>query len=138
MAPEPGEFRGARTVADGTQSLGQVLLDLAAEMVGLIRREHHVTAGSPEKANRVGWSVVMVVLGALVAYTGLMFLLWGGVVGIWLGLTAAGVSEGPAACAAFLIMGAIWSVAGYFVAQAAINTLRGEPIETAESNTVGR
>jgi hypothetical protein len=114
-----------------TQSAGRVLRDLAAEVVALIRRDHHVAPGSPDKADRIGWSVVAVILGALVGYTGLMFLLWGGVVAIWLGLTAAGVEDGPAACAAFLIMGAIWSVAGYLVVRSAIGLLRREPVETA-------
>jgi hypothetical protein len=133
MTPEYGGIRSTGSTAAGTQSLGQVLRDLAAELVGLIRRDHHVAPGSPDKADRVGWSVVAVILGALVGYTGLMFLLWGGVVGIWLGLTAAGMGVGTAACAAFLIMGAIWSVAGYIVAQAAIHTLRREPIETEQA-----
>jgi hypothetical protein len=132
MALEP-EYRAAGSAVAGTQPLGQVLRDLAAELVGLIRRDHHVAPGSPDKADRVGWSVVAVILGALVAYTGLMFLLWAGVVGIWLALTEAGIAEGPAACVAFLIMGAIWSVAGFVVVQRAISTLRREPIETAES-----
>jgi len=133
MAPELGKTYGAGSATAGTQPLGQVLSDLAAEMVAIIRRDHHVAAGSPEKAGRIGWGVVSVILGALVGYTGLMFLLLGGVVGIWLALTNAGFRSGPAACAAFLIMGAIWSMIGFIVARAAINTLRREPIETADS-----
>ena len=129
MTPEHREVYSAATMPQ-TQSAGRVLRDLAAELVGLIRRDHHVAPGSPDKADRVGWSVVAVILGALVGYTGLMFLLWGGVVAIWLGLTEAGIEDGPAACAAFLMMGAIWSVAGYFVARSASSVLRREPVET--------
>jgi hypothetical protein len=132
MTPDYREGRGTIAAISGTQPLGQVLRDLAAELVGLIRRDHHVDPGAPDKADRVGWSVVALILGALVGYTGLMFLLWGGVVAIWLMLTEAGMNEGPAACAAFLIMGAIWSAAGYFVARSAIVALRREPIEMAE------
>jgi hypothetical protein len=115
-----------------TQPLAQVLRALAAELVAIIRRDHHVVPGSHDKADRVGWSVVAVILGALVGYTGLMFLLWAGVVAIWLVLTAAGMNGAPAACAAFLIMGAIWSIAGYFVVRSAITALRREPIETSD------
>jgi hypothetical protein len=129
MNPERAETYSTG-VAPGTQPLGHVWRELAAELVGLIRRDHHVAAGARDKANRVGWNVVAVILGALVAYTGLMFLLWGGIVGLWIALTGAGIAEAPAACAAFLVMGAVWSLVGFLVAHRAIGALRREPIET--------
>lgn len=130
MSPEYRESRSVATMP-GTQPLGQILRDLASELVGLVRRDYHIAPGTPDKADRIGWSVVAVILGALVGYTGLMFLLWGGVVAIWMALTAVGVNDAPAACAAFLIMGAIWGIAGYLVVRAAIAALRREPVETA-------
>jgi hypothetical protein len=131
MTPEYRQSYGTAAGTAGTQPLGQVVRELASELVALIRRDHNVAPGPPDKADRVGWSVVAVILGALVGYTGLMFLLWGGVVAIWLVLTAAGMNDGSAACTAFLVMGAIWSVAGYLAVRSAIAALRREPIETA-------
>jgi hypothetical protein len=122
---------GFSTSTAGTRSLGEVCRELLSEVVGLIRRDRHVAAGRSTRVDRIGWSVTAVVLGALVGYTGLMFLLWGGVVAIWLGLAAAGMHEGWAACTAFLIMGATWTVLGYLVVQQALGILRREPIESA-------
>ena len=76
------------------------------------------------------------VVGGLVAYLGVIALLMAGVVGLYVGLVAAGLSHATSGWLSPLIIGAVVALVGYAFVQKAISTLKREslvPERTMES-----
>jgi hypothetical protein len=89
-----------------------------------------------EKAARVARNSAFIGVGAFLAYAGLFVLLLAGVVGLYLGLVAAGLTHATAGWLSPLIIGAVLAVIGYVFVQKGLSTLKHEsivPERTVES-----
>ncbi len=111
---------GGRTLADLARQL------LAAGLAAIHRQDVLAGHPPPETVARLAWAAVSLLLGALVAYTGLMFLLWSAVAVTFLALTGAGVTQANAAWLSFLIMGVVGTAVGALVVSISIKALRQE------------
>lgn len=124
-----GETRKERAMQEkDDRSIGELFGELSRETATLIRKEIQLArAEMGQKASRVGKNVGFLVVGGVVAYTGVLalvagiILLLGLVVPYWLSA---------------LIVGALISAVGAFLVVKGANTLRQEdpaPRETVET-----
>ncbi len=116
--------------ADGEhRSLVDLLKELRDESMLLFRQEVDLAKTEmSEKASRAGRNVGYLAAGGVVAAMGALILLLGIVVGLYVGLTAAGLSHATAGWLAPLIVGGGVAGIGYGLIQKAITTLKNESL----------
>ena len=110
------------------RSIGELIVELSRETVALVRQEVQLAkAEMSQKASRVGKNVGFLVIGGVVAYTGLLaivaavIIVLGGVIPLWLSA---------------LVVGLVIAAIGLFLVVKGANTLRQEdpaPQETIET-----
>jgi len=110
------------------RSIGELIAELSRETVALVRQEVQLAkAEMSQKASRVGKNVGFLVIGGVVAYTGLLaivaavIIVLGGVIPLWLSA---------------LVVGLVIAAIGLFLVVKGANTLRQEdpaPQETIET-----
>jgi uncharacterized membrane protein YqjE len=110
------------------RSIGELIAELSRETVALVRQEVHLAkAEMSQKASRVGKNVGFLIIGGVVAYTGLLaivaavIIVLGGVIPLWLSA---------------LVVGLVIAALGLFLVVKGANTLRQEdpaPQETIET-----
>lgn len=119
------------------RSIPELFRRLRDETTTLFRQELALAkAEMSEKAARVGRNSMFLGVGALVAYTGLIFLLLGLSRLIWMGLDRAGVAPQVSLWVAPMIVGVIVAAVGYGLIQKALSTLKRErvaPEKTVQS-----
>jgi uncharacterized membrane protein len=127
--------------ADG-RTLTDLLKELRDESIRLLRQEVELAkAEMSEKAARTGRNVGYLAAGGLIAYAGVLVLLFAGVVGLYVALTAAGLANVTAGWLSPLIVGGIVLAVGYAFVQKALTTLKNESltpertVETMQENT---
>lgn len=126
----------ARTHGDGQdhssrpeRSITDLIKELRDETIALVREE--VTLAKTEiseNVNRVTRNSVYLGVGALVAFAGLIILLFAASAGLYGGLVAAGVDNAMAGWLAPLIVGGVVTLIGYALVQKAISTLKETPL----------
>lgn len=110
------------------RSLGELIKELRDESLSLLRQEVKlVKAEMADKANTMAANVASIAVGGLVAYAGMLFVLFSLVTGLGLFLVQIGL-EVHAAWMAPLIVGAVVSLIGYTMVQKGINTLKKTPV----------
>jgi hypothetical protein len=104
------------------RSIGELFSELSRETTALFRHEIQLAkAEMSQKASRVGKNVGFLVVGGVVAYTGVLALVAAGIIPFWL-------SAG--------IVGLVIALVGLFLVVKGANTLRQEdpvPQETVET-----
>lgn len=110
------------------RSIGELIAELSRETVALVRQEVQLAkAEMSQKASRVGKNVGFLIVGGVVAYTGLLaivaavIIVLGGVIPLWLSA---------------LVVGLVIAALGLFLVVKGANTLRQEdpaPQETIET-----
>ena len=110
------------------RSIGELIAELSRETVALVRQEVQLAkAEMSQKASRVGKNVGFLIVGGVVAYTGLLaivaavIIVLGGVIPLWLSA---------------LVVGLVIAAIGLFLIVKGANTLRQEdpaPQETIET-----
>jgi len=110
------------------RSIGELIAELSRETVALVRQEVQLAkAEMSQKASRVGKNVGFLIIGGVVAYTGLLaivaavIIVLGGVIPLWLSA---------------LVVGLVIAALGLFLVVKGANTLRQEdpaPQETIET-----
>ncbi len=110
------------------RSIGELIAELSRETVALVRQEVQLAkAEMSQKASRVGKNVGFLIVGGVVAYTGLLaivaavIIVLGGVIPLWLSA---------------LVVGLVIAAVGAFLVAKGANTLRQEaptPQETIET-----
>jgi uncharacterized membrane protein YqjE len=110
------------------RSIGELIAELSRETVALVRQEVQLAkAEMSQKASRVGKNVGFLIVGGVVAYTGLLaivaavIIVLGGVIPLWLSA---------------LVVGLVIAAIGLFLVVKGANTLRQEdpaPQETIET-----
>jgi len=110
------------------RSIGELIAELSRETVALVRQEVQLAkAEMSQKASRVGKNVGFLIVGGVVAYTGLLaivaavIIVLGGVIPLWLSA---------------LVVGLVIAALGLFLVVKGANTLRREdpaPQETIET-----
>lgn len=124
-------------IAHDGRSLTGLVRELRDEALALVRQEVALAKTEmSEKAARVARNSAFVGVGAFLAYAGLFVLLLAGVVGLYLGLVAAGLTHATAGWLSPLIIGAVVALIGYAFARKGLNTLKHEsvvPERTVES-----
>jgi hypothetical protein len=135
IEPEAHE-RHDRLDHDG-RSLPGLVRELRDEAVTLVRQEVALAKTEmSEKAARAARNSAYIGIGAFLAYAGLIILLGAAVVGVYLGLVAAGLAHATAGWLSPLIVGGVVAAIGYAVAQKGLSTLKREsvvPERTVES-----
>jgi uncharacterized membrane protein YqjE len=113
-------------MSDHNQSLGQMFADLSRETATLIQKEIELaTTELTEKASRMSRSASLVVVGGMIAYSGLLAV----VAAIILGLVEYGVS----AWAAALLTGVFVVGVGYLLVHRGISALRSQDMRLRET-----
>ena len=107
------------------RSIGELIAELSRETVALVRQEVQLAkAEMSQKASRVGKNVGFLVIGGVVAYTGLLaivaavIIVLGGVIPLWLSA---------------LVVGLVIAAIGLFLVVKGANTLRQEDPEPQET-----
>lgn len=110
------------------RSIGELIAELSRETVALVRQEVQLAkAEMSQKVSRVGKNVGFLIVGGVVAYTGLLaivaavIIVLGGVIPLWLSA---------------LVVGLVIAAIGLFLVVKGANTLRQEdpaPQETIET-----
>jgi hypothetical protein len=123
------------------RSLTELLKELRDESVRLFRNEVALAKTEmSEKASRAGRNAAYLGMGGAIAYAGVIILLMAGVVGLYVCLTAAGLSHATSGWLSPLIVGAIVTGIGYALVQKAIATFKHESltpertVETLQDN----
>ncbi len=126
---------------DDARSLTDLLKELRDESTLLFRQEVALAKTEmTDKASRTGRNVAFLAVGGAVAYAGLLIILMAAVVGLYLGLNAAGLSNATSGWLAPLIVGGVVAAIGYGLIQKAISTLKHESlapertVETMQDN----
>jgi uncharacterized membrane protein YqjE len=131
------EERSDQMAAADGRSLTGLVRELRDEAIVLVRQEVALARTEmSEKAARVARNSAFIGVGAFLAYAGLFVLLLAGVVGLYLGLVAAGLTHATAGWLSPLIIGAVLAVVGYVFIQKGLSTLKHEsivPERTVES-----
>jgi xanthine/uracil permease len=127
---------------DNGRSLTDLLKELRDETVRLFRQEVALAKTEvSDKAAKTGRNVGCLAVGGLIAYAGVLVLLMAGVVGLYVALEAAGLSNATAGWLAPLIVGGVVLAIGYGLVQKALSTLKHESltpertVETMQDNT---
>ncbi|MGV3483771.1 MAG: phage holin family protein [Planctomycetaceae bacterium] len=116
-----GQSRSAR--AD--RSITELIKELRDETIELVREEVSLAKTEvTENVNRVARNSVYLGVGALIAFAGLIILLFAASAGAYVGLIAAGVANATAGWLAPLIVGGVVLLIGYAFVQKAISTLK--------------
>ncbi len=106
------ETRGTRTLYD-ERSVPDLLRDLKADTTTLLRQEVELAKQEMAgKAKSWGKNAAFVVVGGLVAYTGLLFLLLGLVALLYLALWGAGLPQGTSLWLGALLVGVVIGAIG--------------------------
>jgi uncharacterized membrane protein len=143
MAIETQRFRSRDYEGheDG-RTLTDLLKELRDESIRLLRQEFALAKTEvSDKAARTGRNVGYLAGGGLIAFAGALVLLMAVVVGLYVALTALGLSHATAGWLSPLIIGGIVTAIGYILVQKALTTLKNEPlapertVETIQDNT---
>jgi hypothetical protein len=115
------EPRVGRTAEHDSRPLAELVRELRDETTDLLRQEVElVKAETTEKASRIARNLTYMAAGGLIAFGGLMFLLWAVTYGLMIALGEGGVSQDIAPWLAPLITGLILAIlGGAFMAKAA-------------------
>jgi uncharacterized membrane protein YqjE len=117
-------FEEQQTIAPG-ESIVDLLKDLRDESIALMRQQIELAKQeTSEKISKLTRNAAMLAVGAVVAYTGVIFLLNGfNYLGAW-GFVSAGLSQSAAVMIMSFIIGAIVAITGYVLVQKAAKTLK--------------
>ena len=111
--------------ARADRSITELIKELRDETIELVREEVALAKTEvSENVNRVARNSVYLGVGALIAFAGLIILLFAASAGAYVGLIAAGVENVTAGWLAPLIVGGIVLLIGYAFVQKAISTLK--------------
>jgi hypothetical protein len=110
-------------------SLADLLRDLARQVASLVRQEIAlVRAEMAEKAGRVVRNLAALVVGAVVAMCGGVFVLLAASQAVVLGLLAAGVPSAAARAVGPLLVGSLTMAVAWALVRRALHRLAREPI----------
>jgi hypothetical protein len=125
---ERHEVHEAHEAHDG-RSLTGLVRELRDEAITLVRQEVALAKTEmSEKAARAARNSAYIGAGSFLAYAGLVILLLAAVVGLYLGLVAAGVAHATAGWLSPLIVGGVVALIGYIFVQKGISTLKRETV----------
>jgi hypothetical protein len=125
---ERHEVHEAHEAHDG-RSLTGLVRELRDEALTLVRQEVALAKTEmSEKAARAARNSAYIGAGGFVAFAGLVILLLAAVVGVYLGLVAAGLTHATAGWLSPLIVGSVVALVGYIVVQKGISTLKRETV----------
>ena len=111
----------------GQRSLGELIKELRDETLNLLRQEVSlVKTEMTEKVDKMAANVASIALGGMVAYAGILFVLFSLATGLGLFLSQIGL-EMHAAWLAPLIVGSVVALIGYTMVQKGLNTLKNIP-----------
>lgn len=120
---------GQETAPRPERSITDLFKDLRDETVVLVREEVNLAKTEiSENVNRLGRNGAYLGVGALIAFAGLIVLLFAASAGLYMGLVAADVSNATAGWLAPLIVGGVVVLIGYALVQKAISTLKDAPL----------
>jgi hypothetical protein len=103
--------------------------ELRDEAITLVRQEVELAKTEmSEKAARAARNSAYIGMGSFIAYAGALILLLAVVVGVYLGLVAAGLSHATAGWLSPLIVGGLLAIVGYVFIQKGISTLKQETV----------
>jgi cation transport ATPase len=129
MIQAENRLHARESVSGHDRSLIGLLKELRDETMTLLRQEVDLAkTETSEKMSRVGRNVGYLAVGGVILGAGFLVLLMAGVVGLYVGLVAAGLSHATSGWLAPLIVGAVVAIIGYSFLQKAISTLRRETI----------
>ena len=115
--------------AHNGRSLTGLVRELRDEALTLVRQEVALAKTEiSEKASRAARNSAYIGAGSFIAYAGVVILLLAAVVGVYLGLVAAGLAHATAGWLSPLIVGGVVAAIGYAVMQKGINTLKHETV----------
>jgi hypothetical protein len=124
------------------RTLTDLLKELRDESIRLLRQEFALAKTEvSDKAARTGRNVGYLAGGGMIAFAGVLVLLMAAVVGLYLLLEAAGLSNATAGWLSPLIVGGLVTAIGYALVQKALTTLKHESltpertVETMQDNT---
>ncbi|MFN7141201.1 MAG: phage holin family protein [Limisphaerales bacterium] len=121
------EFEAEAT--HGRHSIADLLRELREESVTLVKQEVALAKTEmKEKAAKIGRNAAYLVVGGLIGYAGLIFLLFAGMRGLTLGLVAAGIQPETALWLSPLILGAVVVLIGVALAMKAWNAISEESL----------
>jgi hypothetical protein len=143
MAMETHRFRSRDYEGpENGRTLTDLLKELRDESIRLLRQEFALAKTEvSDKAVRTGRNVGYLAAGGAIAFAGALVLLFACVVGLYVALTAAGLSHATAGWLSPLIVGGIVTAIGYGFVQKALTTLKNESltpertVETMQDNT---
>lgn len=122
----------ARTESDGQtrshrpeRSITELIKELRDETIELVREEITLAKTEvSENVNRVARNSVYLGAGALIAFAGLIVLLFAVSAAVYVGLVAAGIENATAGYLAPSIVGVVVLLIGYAFVQKAVSTLK--------------
>ncbi|MBA4148543.1 MAG: phage holin family protein [Verrucomicrobia bacterium] len=125
IRPETDE----RSEAQVGHSIADLLRELREETVTLARQEVALAKTEmKEKAGKLGRNVAYLAVGGLIAYAGLIFLLFAGMRGLTFGLVAGGMNPETALWLSPLIIGLVVLLIGVALAMKAKNAMARESL----------
>jgi hypothetical protein len=135
-------FRKEYEAHEDGRTLTDLLKELRDESVRLLRQEVALAKSEmSEKAARTGRNLGYLAAGGMVAFAGMLVLLFAAAAGLYVALVAADLSHATAGWLAPLIVGGVVLAVGYAFVQKAISTLKHESltpertVETMQENT---
>jgi xanthine/uracil permease len=115
------------TAEEDGRSATDLLKELRDEVTHLVRQEVALAKTElSEKASRFTRNGAYLGIGAVIAFAGLVILLFAVSAGLYVGLVAAGVSNATAGWLAPLVVGLVVAAIGYGLVQKAMNTFKHE------------